>query len=580
MPYITASIILQLLTVVIPRLETLKKEGQAGTAKITQYTRYLTLGLAILQSTGIVALARTGQIFQGTGNQGTLLVNDNLSTMLLMVIVMTAGTAMIMWFGELITDRGIGNGMSILIFTSIVVVVPGCAVGRSRRTHGLGHLRRSSSAIGLVIIAAVIFIEQAQRRIPVQYARRMVGRKMFGGTSTYIPLKVNQAGVIPVIFASSLLYLPALVTQFNPTASLGRLGAAALRPRRPPVLHDHVLRADRVLHVLLCGDHVQPEEVADNMKKYGGFVPGIRAGKPTEDYLAYVLSRITFPGSIYLGLVALDAADRVRRGQRQPELPVRRHLAADHGRRRSRHRETDREPAAAAALRRIPALMRLVLVGAPGAGKGTQAKFIAQHFSIPAISTGDIFRANLAAKTDARHRGQALHGRRRPGPRRGDDRDRARPARPGRRGQTASCSTASRARCRRPRRSTTMLDDLGTPLDVVLELQVDDDEVVRRLSGRRTCRKCGHVWHVEFDPPAKEGVCDICGGELFQRDDDQPETIRRRLEVYNEQTAPLVGFYATPGCCAPSPRQGTVDEITERAIEALEAASRRSRGRR
>jgi preprotein translocase subunit SecY len=303
MPYITASIILQLLTVVIPRLETLKKEGQAGTAKITQYTRYLTLGLAILQSTGIVALARSGQIFQGTAAQGSLLVNDNLTTSLIMVITMTAGTAMIMWFGELITDRGIGNGMSILIFTSIISSFPGALWG-IKQEHGY-DVFAIVTAIGLVVIAAVIFIEQAQRRIPVQYARRMVGRRMFGGSSTYIPLKVNQAGVIPVIFASSLLYLPALMSQFNTTS-----GWSAW-------VQGHFVRGDHPYYMITyflliifftyfyVAITFNPQEVADNMKKYGGFVPGIRAGKPTEDYLAYVLSRITFPGSIYLGLVAI-----------------------------------------------------------------------------------------------------------------------------------------------------------------------------------------------------------------------------------------------------------------------------------
>jgi preprotein translocase subunit SecY len=302
MPYITASIILQLLTVVIPRLETLKKEGQAGTAKITQYTRYLTLGLAILQSTGIVALARTGQIFRGSCDL-PLLVNNKLTTTLLMVITMTAGTATIMWLGELITDRGIGNGMSILIFTSVVSAFPSALWG-IKNQHGW-DVFAIVIGVGLVIIAAVIFIEQAQRRIPVQYARRMVGRKMFGGTSTYIPLKVNQAGVIPVIFASSLLYLPALASQFNQTAPWSAW------------VNGHLVRGDHPDYMLLYFALIifftyfyvaitfNPEEVADNMKKYGGFVPGIRAGKPTEDYLAYVLSRITFPGSLYLGLVAL-----------------------------------------------------------------------------------------------------------------------------------------------------------------------------------------------------------------------------------------------------------------------------------
>ena len=211
MPYITASIILQLLVVVIPRLEALKKEGQSGQTKITQYTRYLTLGLALLQATGIVALARSGNLLQGC--EQNLLHSDSTSTFLIMVITMTAGTAVIMWLGELITEHGIGNGMSLLIFTQVVATFPSSLwqvrIGQGWWVFGIVMV------IGLVIIAAVIFIEQAQRRIPVQYARRMVGRKMFGGSSTYIPLKVNQAGIIPVIFASSLMYLPAMAVQFN-----------------------------------------------------------------------------------------------------------------------------------------------------------------------------------------------------------------------------------------------------------------------------------------------------------------------------------------------------------------------------
>ena len=214
MPYITASIILQLLVVVIPRLETLKKEGQAGQTKITQYTRYLTLALAILQATGIVALARAGQLLQC---DLPLLYDNGISTMLIMVITMTAGTAVIMWFGELITDRGIGNGMSILIFTQVVATFP-ASLWALKESKGWAVFVMVI-AIGMVIIATVIFMEQGQRRIPVQYARRMVGRKMYGGSSTYIPLKVNQAGIIPVIFASSLLYLPALMTQFDPDGS-------------------------------------------------------------------------------------------------------------------------------------------------------------------------------------------------------------------------------------------------------------------------------------------------------------------------------------------------------------------------
>jgi preprotein translocase subunit SecY len=303
MPYITASIILQLLTVVIPRLETLKKEGQAGQQKITQYTRYLTLGLALLQATGIVALARSGRLFGGSCSLPLLYEPDSIFSFLLIVITMMAGTAIIMWFGELITDRGIGNGMSILIFTQVVATFPS-AMYLILQQNGVFTFVLVI-VVGLAVVAGVIFMEQAQRRVPVQYARRMVGRRMFGGSSTYIPIKVNQAGVIPVIFASSLLYLPALASQFNPTSPWSAWVA------------EHLTRGDHPLYMLTYFAMIMfftyfyvaitfnPEEVADNMKKYGGFIPGIRAGRPTEEYLAYVLSRITFPGATYLGLISL-----------------------------------------------------------------------------------------------------------------------------------------------------------------------------------------------------------------------------------------------------------------------------------
>src|SRR5689334_12261538 len=204
MPYITASIILQLLTVVIPRLETLKQEGQAGQAKITQYTRYLTVGLAVLQSTGYIELARSGTLFNGCGSAGNfpLIPNGSVFTIATMVICMVAGTTVIMWLGELITDRGVGNGMSVLIFTTVISVIPGeiLAIYRDKGAF----YAAVALVVVIAIIAFIVFMEQAQRRIPVQYAKRMVGRRMYGGTSTYIPMKVNQAGVIPVIFASSL----------------------------------------------------------------------------------------------------------------------------------------------------------------------------------------------------------------------------------------------------------------------------------------------------------------------------------------------------------------------------------------
>jgi preprotein translocase subunit SecY len=308
MPYITASIILQLLAVVIPRLETLRQEGQTGQNKITQYTRYLTVGLAILQSTGIVALARSGKLYQSVlqCNQ-TLIPHPSIFTITTMVITMTAGTAVIMWLGELITDKGVGNGMSLMIFTQVIAVIPGemlnIRTSRGNFTFGVVIL------VGVAIIAFVAFMEQAQRRIPVQYAKRMVGRRMYGGSSTYIPLKVNQAGVIPVIFASSLLYIPQLAASLfgnntHPQPWYKWIESYMVRGDSP-----FYMLSFFVLIVFFTYFYVaitfNPTEVADNMKKYGGFIPGIRPGRPTAEYLNFVLTRLTAPGSLYLGLIAL-----------------------------------------------------------------------------------------------------------------------------------------------------------------------------------------------------------------------------------------------------------------------------------
>jgi preprotein translocase subunit SecY len=310
MPYITASIILQLLTVVIPRLELLKKEGQSGQAKITQYTRYLTLGLAILQSSAFVALARTGQLFNNLCDAYPVIPNNTglpqAVTLATLVITMTAGTGVVMWLGELITDRGVGNGMSVLIFTSIAARLPheGWTI---KEAKGWGVFF-AILAVGMVVIAAVVFIEQAQRRIPVQYAKRMIGRRMYGGTSTYIPLKVNQAGVIPVIFASSLLYLPQLILGFmdrnNPNAFYLFVQDYIINPASWVNITIYFLLI-LFFTYFYVGITFNPQDVSDNMRKYGGFVPGIRPGKPTAQYLDFILSRITLPGAIYLGIISV-----------------------------------------------------------------------------------------------------------------------------------------------------------------------------------------------------------------------------------------------------------------------------------
>lgn len=306
MPYITASIIVQLLTVVIPYFEQLKKEGQSGQAKMTQYTRYLTIALAVLQSAGIVALADRGQLL---GNGQSVLIDNNILTLVTIVLVMTAGAAVVMWFGELITDRGVGNGMSLLIFAGIASRIPSEGVNIYQNSSMLKFIAVMCAVV--LIVVAVVFVEQGQRRIPVQYAKRMVGRRQYGGTSTYLPLKVNQAGVIPVIFASSLMYVPILITQLiqGPDASGdGFWQRYVMQYLQNPssagyiVLYFALIMFFSYFYVAIQFD---PMEQAENMKKYGGFIPGIRPGRPTAEYLGYVLNRILLFGSLYLGLIAV-----------------------------------------------------------------------------------------------------------------------------------------------------------------------------------------------------------------------------------------------------------------------------------
>jgi preprotein translocase subunit SecY len=313
MPYITASIIMQILTVVIPKLEEWQKMGAVGQRKITQWTRYVTIAIAIMQSTGLVFLFHNGGggLFSLPANV-TLVSEFNPPRVAMIVLTLTAGTALLMWMGELITQRGIGNGMSILIFASIISQLP--SQFSLIRAEGGNTIFGVTLLIFLGMLVAIVFIEQGQRRIPVQFAKRVVGRRQYGGSSTYIPLKVNQSGVVPIIFASSVLYLPQLVAQILPSDP-GSWGV--------PVqewINDNLLNTTSPWYLTFYGLLIigfayfytaitfDPAQQADTLRKQGGFIPGIRPGPQTERYLAKILSRLTLPGAVFIALVALAPA--------------------------------------------------------------------------------------------------------------------------------------------------------------------------------------------------------------------------------------------------------------------------------
>ena len=293
MPYITASIILQLLTVVSPSLEKLSKEGEVGQARITQYTRYLTVGLAAAQAVGYVFL------FRSQGNSaGSPVFNDfTLGTVILVVLCLTAGCVLLMWMGELITQRGIGNGISLMIFASIVSGLPAGVSAWWTNPDQVFKVIMPFLALG--IIAAIVFIQEGQRRIPVQYAKRVIGRRMSSGGQTYLPLRVNMAGVIPVIFAASIMAFPPTIAQLT--------GATGLATFFSPNGWAYIV-GETVFIILFTYFYTavtfNPVDQADNLKKYGGFIPGVRPGRPTAEFLDRILARLTFPGALYLAAVA------------------------------------------------------------------------------------------------------------------------------------------------------------------------------------------------------------------------------------------------------------------------------------
>jgi preprotein translocase subunit SecY len=313
MPYITSSIIMQILTVVIPKLEEWQNQGAVGQRKITQWTRYLAIAIAVLQSTALSFLFHNGGggLLGGPQNptQVDVLPDFTPFRVIMVVLVLTAGTAILMWMGELITQRGVGNGMSLLIFSSVVSSIP-AQFAQIKAEKGWGLLV-PLVALFILLLVAIVFIENGQRRIPVQFAKRVVGRRMYGGQSTYIPLKVNQSGVIPIIFASSVLSLPLLVTQALPS-NPGSWGVTVQN-----WVDDNLVQRDSPFFILLYGLLIigfayfytaiafDPHKQADTLRKQGGFIPGIRPGPQTERYLGKILSRITLPGALFIAGIAL-----------------------------------------------------------------------------------------------------------------------------------------------------------------------------------------------------------------------------------------------------------------------------------
>src|SRR5438270_8391502 len=300
MPYITASIILQLLQVVVPSLEKLSKEGEVGQARITQYTRYLTVGLAFAQSIGYVFLFRSFEKQAGA----TLISNFNLGKVFLIVVSLTAGTVLLMWIGELITQRGIGNGISLLIFASIVARIPSGVQSWWNNPDQVFRVIMPFIVVG--VVAAIVFVQEGQRRIPIQYAKRVIGRRMTQGGQTYMPLRANMAGVIPVIFAASIMAIPPTIGQLLGQNRTNNFATDVQNFFNPQGWH--YIAGESLFIILFTYFYTavtfNPVDQAENLRKYGGFIPGVRPGRPTAEFLDRILARLTFPGALFLAAVA------------------------------------------------------------------------------------------------------------------------------------------------------------------------------------------------------------------------------------------------------------------------------------
>ena len=526
MPYITASIILQLLTVVIPRLEQLQKEGESGYAKINQYTRYLTVALAGMQAIGYTYLFK---------RQGAL--EASTARVILIVLTLTAGATLLMWFGEQITKRGIGNGISLLIFASILTALP---TGINAWVNGGPVEKIMFPLIALGVIVAVVFVQEGQRRIPIQYAKRMVGRRMTTGGSTYMPLRVNMAGVIPVIFAAAIMAFPPTIGSFFPQTQ--EFVNSYFTPNNLPVPAVPGV-PDRDLHLLLHRGPVQPgrpgRQPAQARRLHPGHpsraadraVPRPRADAPHASGCAVPRRHRDAP-------VALHRVRRLLPGNRRR---ARRYLGADRRRCRARHDAADGVADDDALLRGLPPLVppNVLLLGIQGSGKGTQAKRIASEYDSPHVATGDILRKAIEDGTPLGKQVEDILAR-------------------GELVPDATMIDLIRERLTdtegfvldgfpRTMAQAEALDDMlaeiNRPLDVVFVLQVPDDVARERLAKRALA----------------EG-----------RADDTPAAIDTRIATYHRETEPIVEHYRTRGSLVGIPGTGTVEEVFRQIQDALE----------
>ena len=521
-PYINSSIILQLLTVAIPALEKLANEGPEGRKKINEYTRYLTVVLAFIQAVGLVFAMRANS------NGGIWYLVIGLS--------MAAGSALAMWIGERITENGIGNGVSLLIMAGIVSNMFNW--GR-QAVVGMAEGRVNPLAVIVIVIAllamivAITFVDMGERRIPIQYAKRVVGRKMYGGQSTYIPMKINSTGVMPLIFGFAILQFPATIFAFFPTSGIN-MGWQTFQSG----LWYQVVLAVLIIAFTYFYTSItfNPVDISKNMQQNGGIIPGIRQGRATSDYLSRVSSRLTLFSALFLAVLATIPTMLTRIfGISAPFGASSVLIAVSVGIETIRQIEAQMDDEVS--VRYLS--MNVIFLGPPGAGKGTQAVRICERLGIPQISTGDILRRAIKEQTPTGLAAKAYIDA----------------------GALVPDSVVIdivRERLAQPDcqkgyvldgfpRTVPQAEALAgfADIDAVVDIDVSDEKLIERLSGRRVCPACGGTYHVAH-LDGRTG-CERCGAELIQRDDDRAETVLSRLNVYHKQTAPLIEYYEQRG---------------------------------